>query len=186
MNRKSVSAWTSALTGGPSGAAFTLVEMLIVVMIVGVTAVLAVPLFRETDATRLAEAARLLVADVQFAQMESINHASAPRGLKFDTAAESYSVVRFEGPPPHDCDSAITETDVLSNGPYVTTYGAGRAALLADVEIVTLSLDGDDCLLFGSLGEADQDTAGTITLRSGTQSMTLSVDPISGDVTAGS
>ncbi|MHC4065472.1 MAG: prepilin-type N-terminal cleavage/methylation domain-containing protein, partial [Planctomycetota bacterium] len=66
----------------PSG--FTLVEVLIVVVIAAIVAALAMPLLAETDSTRLAAAARLLMADLGFAQVESITHGDDPCVVVFD------------------------------------------------------------------------------------------------------
>ena len=165
-------------------AAMTLVEILIVVVVLGIAAVIAMPMLGETDASRLAAAGRLLIADLQFAQIESISHANDLRGLKFDTAANSYTVVESNGTP-FDCSSATAVTNLIGNEPYVTQYGTGRASELDGVTIDSHSLDGDDCLVFGAYGQTDQSIAATVTLQSGSKTLTISIDPISGEATAG-
>ncbi len=163
--------------------AFTVVELLTVVMILSIVAVLARPLFESTDATRLSAAARLVVADLQYAQMYSISHGDNPMGLKFDTSTSSYTVVQRTGSPPFQCSTAAAVTNPVGGGTFTTTFGAGRAAELVGVGIGSLSLDGDECLVFGSMGELDQTSAATFTLTFGSRSMTISVDPISGEAT---
>ncbi len=163
--------------------AFTLVEMLTVVVIMGIVALIAIPLFESTDAARVSSAAKLIVSDLQYAQMYSISHGDNPMGIKFDTSTDSYSLVQRSGSPPFQCASVSIATNPVGGGTYVTTFGTGRAGELAGVSIDSLSLDGDECLVFGSMGQLDQSTAATLDVTFGGRSLTISVDPISGEAT---
>jgi prepilin-type N-terminal cleavage/methylation domain-containing protein len=163
-------------------AGLTLVEVMIVVVILGIIAVMAVPRFGETDESRLSAAARLLAADLAFVQAESLAHADAPRGVRFDTAASAYSVVFFADVAPHDCAAAAVLTHPAGGGDFVTTFGAGRGAPLAGVTIDEISLGGDACVVFEALGQLDQASPATITLRCGTRTLTLAIDPETGEV----
>ncbi len=163
--------------------AFTVVEMLTVVVILGIVAMLAIPMLKSTDAARVSSAAKLIVADIQYAQMYSISHSDNPLGLKFDTSANSYSMVQRSGSPPFQCSSVAIVTHPVEGQPFTTTFGSGRAAELTGVSIDSVSLDGDECLVFGSLGELDQSTAATVQVTFGSRSLTISIDPITGDST---
>jgi len=55
--------------------AFTLVELLIVIVLVAIAATLAVPMMGDAGTARLPAAGRLLLADLAFAQIQSISHA---------------------------------------------------------------------------------------------------------------
>jgi len=165
----SIPAGRSRRAGG-----FTAVEVLIVVLILGIIAVLAMPMLAETDATRLAAAARLLVADLGFAQVESIAHADDPCIVVFDQVNGSYKITRSS-------DTATAITNPADNRPYVTQFGTGRAAELAGVTIQGYSLDGDNELGFGIYGQLDQTTPATITLQAGTSTLTVQVDPADGE-----
>jgi Tfp pilus assembly protein FimT len=152
-------------------------------VILAIAATLVVPTFGESDSTRLAAAARLLIADLQFAQAESIAHADDPRGLKFDTSAHAYSVVTSAAPGSFDCDAVSVLTNPADQQPYTTQYGTGRASELSGVTITGFSLGGDACLVFGRYGETDQTAAATVTLTAGSLDLLVSIDPISGEVT---
>jgi type II secretory pathway pseudopilin PulG len=159
------------------------VEVLTVVVIVGIIAMLAIPLLESTDAARVSSAARLIVADMQYAQMYSISHSDNPMGLKFDTSANSYTLVERSGALPFQCSSVTTVTNPVDGEPFTTTFGSGRAAELTGVGIDSVSLDGDECLVFGGFGELDQSSAATIDVSFGGRSLTISIDPITGDAT---
>ena len=162
--------------------AFTLIELLIILAVLGIIASMAAPLVIETAATKLQAAGRLLIADLQFAQTGSIAHPDALYALRFDTSTATYEVVQGTSLP-FGCSGATVVTNPVDNRSYTTTFGSGRAAPLDAVTIDSVSLDSDNCLAFGTLGETDQTTAATITLRSGSGTLTVSVDPISGEAT---
>ena len=153
---------------------FTVVELLLVVTIAGIVAALVLPMMAETDATRLAAAARMLIADLGFAQVESIAHGDDPCVVVFDQVNGSYQVTRSS-------DTSTAITNPADNQPYVTRFGTGRAAELAGVTIQGHSLDGDDELGFGIYGQLDQATQATITLQAGTSTLTVQVDPTDGE-----
>jgi len=163
--------------------ALTLVELLIVAMVLAIAALLAAPLVGESDQSRLQSAARLLMADLAFAQTESLAHADDPYALRFDHAADTYAVVHDTAFPPFDCSPATTVIDPITNQPYQTVMGqAGRGSQFPGVGIAnSLALGGDDCVVFGEFGQTDQSTAATITLTAGAKSITIQIDPVSGE-----
>ena len=161
--------------GAPNRAScVTLVELLIVVVLMAIAATLAMPMLASTDSTRLRAAANLLVADLAFAQIESITHADDLCVVTFDQAAGSYMVAKSSAPTTPMADPA-------TNQPYVTTFGSGRASEAAGVSIQGYSLDGDSQLGFGIYGQTDQATQATITLQAGSLTMTVQIDGTSGE-----
>ena len=155
--------------------AFTLVELLIVIVLVAIAATLAMPLVADTDATRLQAAARLLAADLAFAQVESITHADDLCVVTFDPANGSYTIAKSSAP-------GTPITNPATGRPYVTQFGSGRAAELAGVSIQGTALGGDNQIVFGIFGQIDQTAAGTITLQAGTLTIVVQIDPASGEV----
>jgi Tfp pilus assembly protein FimT len=154
------------------------VETLIVVMIVAIVAAMAMPMFATTHTTRLRGAAQTLVADLAFAQIESISHSDDPRLVIFDTDAHSYRIVAASDP-------ATPINNPVGNQPYQVVFGEGRAAMYQGVTIANLSIDAGDRVQFGAYGELDQATPATITLACQGATLTISIDPILGEATIG-
>lgn len=153
---------------------FSLVELLIVMTLIAIAASVAIPMFSSTDGTRLQAAARLLVADLEFAQIESITHADDLCLLTLNQAAGSYIVSKASTP-------ATAMTNPGTNQSYLTVFGSGRAAALTGVSIQSYSLDGDNVIGYGALGETDQTTTATITLAAGGQTLVVQIDPTTGE-----
>lgn len=159
---------------------FTLVELLIVVVLLAIAGGLALPSLGDTRALRLREAARMLAADLEFAQSESIAHPDDPRLVKFDTAAQRYWIAPVSTP-----DTPVADP---SNGrPFVTAFGTGRASGTSGVTLQAISLDGDNILKFDAYGGPDQTTDATIRLAvpsaSGIMALTVRVKAGSGEIT---
>ena len=158
---------------------FTLLEILAVVVILAIVAAMAVPMLGQTRRARLTAAAELLAADLNFAQLESIAHSDDPRLVVFDTVNHAYYIAALSAP-----DAPITNP--VGKIPYRTQFGVGRAAESGGVTITALSLGGDNQLRFGAFGQIDQATLASITLSLDRIRLTISVDPVSGEVTVGS
>lgn len=167
-------------TSRTAAAGFTLVEMVIVVLILAIAAGLAAPMFGTTEATKLGEAARLISADLAYAQVESIAHADDKRFVQFDTATHTWSIRRTNAP-----NEAIFDVSGLRR--YQTTFGAGRAGALDGVRFGALALGGDNRLRYGIYGEADEagTTPLTIRLLCGNRSLLMTIDRTSGEPTIG-
>ena len=155
---------------------FTLVELLIVIVILALVATLAFPMFADQDATRVQGAIRLLAADLGFAQLDSIAHPDDRCVVSFNQGAGSYTLARSS-------TSTTPITEPVTGQPYVTQFGTGRAAEMNGVVIQSYSLGGDDKIIFGPYGELDQSAPATVQLRRGAVSVTVQLDPTSGEVT---
>ncbi len=159
--------------------AFSLVEVIIVVVIISIAAVLVVPMFSATNQSRLIAAAQLLAADLDFAKVESITHSDDPRTMVFDSSGAWYYIAAAS-----DTDTPVTNP--IGNLPYRTTFGNDRAAEMVGVTIVSTAVGDDDQLAFGAFGQIDQTTAAEITLGIGDYRITVSVDPASSEIAIGS
>lgn len=147
---------------------------MIVLTILAIAVVLAVPMFSQTDVSKLRGAARLLQADLGFAQIESVSHGDDPRVMVFDTVNNLYHIAASSDP-------ATPIINPAGGAPYVLEFGLGRATGMDGVTISALSVGGDDQLQFGIYGELDQSTPATMTLSLGGKSVTITVDPDTGD-----
>ena len=160
--------------------AFTLIEILCVVVIIGIASAVILPQLSSRDDLRASSAARTLMADLLYAQ----NRAIASQKyfyVSFDAASNSYQVM--DSPT-----SVITHPVQLT--PYVIPFGTGA---LTKVKLVNPSFDTQTVLAFDSLGipysynpAAGTTTAlasGSVVVNCGTFNLTVSVKPYSGEVT---
>ena len=158
--------------------AFTLIELMIVMIVIGIAFGLALPMMGDTQELRLRQAARMLAADIEFAQNESIAHPDDRRIVKFDTVDHGYRITSVNASP---ADTPID--DPVSHQPFLVTYGTGRAETLTDVTIQAFSLGGDDSVQFNAYGVPDQATDATITLACGPSTLTVYIAAGTGEVT---
>jgi len=154
--------------------ALTLVETMITLLVIAIAAAIVVPRLGSTNVTRLKAAAELLIADLAYAQAESISHSDDPRVVIFDTSAHTYGVFAAS-------DTSTPLTSPTTGQPYVVDFGSGRAAGLSDVKLLSLSVGGDNTLGFGKYGQLDQTGDATITLRCHGKQVTITVDPVTGE-----
>jgi len=155
--------------------AFTLIELLIVIVILGICYGLVLPTMGDSKELRLREAARMLAADIELAQTESITHADDPRIVKFDTTNHQYWIAPASTP-----DTPITDT--VRKESFLVSFGTGRASGTSGVTITAVNLDGDNEIHFDAYGTPDQTTNATITLACGPATMTIQIEANSGDV----
>lgn len=136
------------------------------------------PRLGSTDESRLRLAAGLIIADLEFTQSESIAHPDDLRRVSFNTSTAAWSILSASG-------NTTPITDPITRKPYATTFGNDRAATLKDVTIKTISVGGDSDLGFGVYGQLDQTAAATVTLACGARSVTITIDPITGEAAVG-
>ena len=155
--------------------AFTLIELLMVMVLIGIAFGLALPMMGDSKELRLRAAARMLAADIEFAQNESIAHGDDSRLIKFDTTEHEYWIATVSDP-----DTPIT--DLVRKEPFLVSFGTGRASGTSGVTIQSISLGGDDELRFNAYGVPDQTTDASVTLACGPATMTIQVAAGSGEV----
>jgi len=158
-------------------AAFTIVEVLVVVAIVAILAAVVVPRIGSTAPAQLSAAAQMLSADIAYAQAESIAHSDDPRVVVIDMQNNRYHIAKSSDP-----STPITEP--VTQQPYAVVFGQGRARHLGSVTLHGYALGGDDTVTFGPYGQvADQTTPARITLAAGS---TMKIIMISLDQNSGS
>jgi len=176
--------------------AFTLVEILTVVIILGISAAIIIPTVGTRDDLRCASAARLLMADLIYAQNKAIVD-QVPYYVWFDTANKRYSV--------HKTAPALatTATDAIDHplhpttfaGKYVTAFGV-KGSQLQQISMGTVDFAGKQILKFDELGvpwgydvttatptQLTGATIGTVGLSCGSFTMTVSIEPYTGEMT---
>lgn len=158
--------------------AFTLIEVLIVVTVVAIIASMVGPMLGDTAAAQLRAAAQMVVADLEFAQLASVSHGEDTRVVVFDTANATYYIGTQTSP-------TTPLVNPIDGKDYLVQFGSGRASALNDVSISAYALGGDDHIGFGIYGQLDQTVAASITLAAAGNTVTITLDPITGEASVG-
>lgn len=173
-------------------AAFTLVEILAVVVIIGIAAGIIIPQISTRDDMRAAAAARVLIADLIYAQNLAISN-GAKVYVKFDVAGGKYTLL----------STASSGGDVAVNNPITgLTYTQQFGSASRDWQTVTINsadFDGDASnqnqytVAFDEIGApytfnyssnlTSDLTAGTIVLKCGQFTKTVRVTAATGEIT---
>jgi prepilin-type N-terminal cleavage/methylation domain-containing protein len=171
--------------GATGGGAFTLVEILVVVVILGVAAAVIVPQIGNRDDLRCTSMARALMSDLMYAQSRAVS-TQKPHFVRFDTATGRYEVLQQMTP------SEQLITHPITKQPFQVSVGAARGDELKNVTLDAVSFDTRPVLMFDEMGTPhsyDPATltgspmvAGSVRLRSGTFTITISVEPYSGEL----
>jgi prepilin-type N-terminal cleavage/methylation domain-containing protein len=133
------------LAATPSGRAFTLVEMLCVITILGIASAIVVPMMGSTADVRLAAAQRALLADLQYAQGVAV---AGRQSVYVRCVADQYEVCTLVG-------STLTPvTHPTKPGKFVVRYGAAAAdRALTNVSLTAATFgNGDRTLGFDAAG----------------------------------
>jgi prepilin-type N-terminal cleavage/methylation domain-containing protein len=169
---------------------FTLVEILVVVTILGIAAAIIIPQMGTRGDLKAAAAARLVMADLIYAQNRAIatqtkhyvifNTASSPKSYRLATSITP--LVNVIHP-------------ITKESQYLVTFGANGSPGLSDISLGTVSLEGKTTIAFDELGVPyyyDPGTntttalstsgASTIAVTCGTFTLTISVEPYTGEI----
>jgi prepilin-type N-terminal cleavage/methylation domain-containing protein len=147
---------------------FSLVELIVVIMILAIVAAVVVPLASSGQDAAATSAARLVAADLQYAQNLAITF-QKPITMTFDTAGNSYTLSDASGPLMHPIRKADYVVDLNTE------------AGMEKVEIVSASFGGAPAVTFDELGAPDN--SGSVDLQAKDFSYEVSLSAVTGKVT---
>jgi prepilin-type N-terminal cleavage/methylation domain-containing protein len=169
---------------------FTLVEILVVVVIIGIAGAIIVPQMGSRGDLKAAAAARMIMADLIYAQNRAIATQSK-HYVKFDNTStpQTYRLLTSVTPLV-DVPQPITKASS-----YVMTFGADGSSGLSDISLGTVSFEGQKTIVFDELGVpsfydsvANTTTALTTTggssiqVKCGTFTLTVTIEPYTGEI----
>jgi prepilin-type N-terminal cleavage/methylation domain-containing protein len=164
--------------------AFSLVELIAVMVLISIMAAVAIPALGNLPSTRAATAARQLARDLTFARQQA-----AARGVSvwvvFSTTNESYSILAESVATP-GLANALTINDPATGQPFVQRFMSGE---FTDVHLSSASIGGVASTHLGfdwlgrpqNLSGALLTSASSVSINSG--AYTVSVEPQTGLVT---
>lgn len=164
---------------------FTLIEILVVVVILGIAAAIVVPAIGSRSDLKATSAARMIMSDLIYAQNRSISQ-QKPHYVRFDVGAEKYEIFEQMGATPVYIKHPVEASN------FIVTLGPDGAKPIRDVLIDTAGFDSKSVLMFDELGTPmayDNDTGtyspmtnGSIKLVCGGLTLTIVIEPFSGEL----
>lgn len=149
---------------------FTLIEVLVVVVILAIAAAAVIPRLGSLGSVQATSAARMLVADLQYAQNEAV---VAQKQVSVVFGIGDSSGYRLE-----DDDGTLTHP--INKDVYTVLYA--QSADLENVRVDSANFGGSGTLTFDALGAPL--AGGSVTLTAGESSYRIDVSPVTGKVTA--
>jgi MSHA pilin protein MshC len=170
----------------PRIAAFTFIEVLTVVLILGIASAIVMPQFTSRDDLDAASAARAVMADLLYAQNRAIA-TQKNQYVVFNVSAQSYSLYCGSSGP------TTLLTHPVNDNNYTMTFGqTGPNNISSDVTVASVNFGGQTTVAFDEMGTPYSYNAGAATLLSqsgaivlncGTYSLTISVTQDTGEIT---
>ncbi len=153
---------------------FSLIELLTALAIMAVLAALVVPLLGDNDALRIDVAKRLLINDLEHAQILAITNPEDVIGIVVDEDGQGWHIASLE-------DSAIPLSDSITGEPLEIELGSGPASSADAVYVETNAVS--NTISFNQYGGlSDFSQAIQLTLVSGEKSAIISVSPSTGNI----
>lgn len=158
--------------------AFTLIDLLITIAVMGVCAMVAVSASSPGDRTRVLSAARMVASDLELTRELSVSTPADLAVFRMNSTGTGYWIAR----------SSATETPILrtDGAPYTIEFGLGAHALLVGVTSTftagATSPPAGGMLTFDAFGRLRTPTTASILVSTPGTSVTVEVAPSTGDV----
>ena len=157
--------------------AFTLVEIIVVIVVISIAAMLAVPMFSSATDMQTRSVANMLTADLEYAKSLAVSTQNN-YSVVFDIANDIYQIQQ---------GGSVISHPHKSGGYVVNLKNDSR---ISAVSIVTADFDSQVAITFDYLGSpysgfttAAPLNSGQVNLQAGDFSMTVTVEPVTGYIT---
>lgn len=164
---------------------YTLVEMLIVIVILGISAALVVPVISAGDPLRVQTAVRAVASDIMFAQSDALAYQQR-RAIVFDVDRNLYTLTEVTGGMIDPAADALFRVDGVGQRYEVDLDKLSNSGATID----SVDFDGDNMLIFDEIGgpvlspTSDEPSVGGYVDLIGPGSVfRISVEPYTGRVT---
>ncbi len=154
---------------------FTLIEMVLVVMIIGIAAACVVPMFTSAASFQVKSAADMIAADLEYVKSLSISK-QQPYSVVFDNSNESYEI--------RDPNGNVI-TNPVTQKPY--EFNFTQDSRVNSVDINVADFDGSSAVTFDDLGSPYSGTdlssplnSGTVDITAGEYQTTVKVEAVTG------
>lgn len=158
---------------------YTLIEVLITVTIMGMAAAIVVPNMMKGGTLGVQAGARMIIADLLYAQNEAMAQQSVRR-VVFDSDDNSYRVERYDAGANTwvlEFNPALSDGGLKQN--YVVDFDEDKR--FQGIEIVSAAFNGSDRVEFDDLGNPS--AGGVVRLRFEEHVYDINVAPFTGRVT---
>lgn len=156
--------------------AYTLAEMVVVVLVLAIAAAIVIGSIGTTKDAQAISAARVLASDVELARNLAVT-TQAPHTVLFSSDRQSYKVVANYTGGGYALATAV-EHPVRANELFVVTLASLNG--MESVVVGPVSFGGQTYVTFDA--EGDPSNGGSVTLRSGGTGMVISVEEMTGAV----
>lgn len=155
----------------PMRRAYTLVEVLVVVTILGIVSAVVVPQMLQAGTLGVQAAARMIIADLLFAQNDAVAK-QRPRRVIFEQAENRYRVTDEQG-------ETLTHDWRGGDSKYEVDFDGDRR--FAGIRLVEVEFDDDGALEFDEMGSPS--TGGHVILEYNDERFRIDVASFTGRVT---
>jgi len=158
---------------------FTLVELIVVVVIIGIASLIAVPMLSSAADMQVRSAANRLAADLDYAKSLAMTHQKT-FSVVFDPSAEGYEI--------QDSDGVAIKNPMRPNQDYEVSLKSDSRSSRVDIVSSNFDSDSSNTVTFDYLGVPFSGAGrltnpGRITLTSDNFTLYVDIEPVTGYVT---